>query len=214
MRKLWPAFFAIVASAAFSLLMFNHLPERVVSHWGADGTPNGWMSREAFVLGIHGLMIAVALVLAFAPRIAPKRNNFEAHEVSYWLVANAALTLVAGVTVISFGINLGWKFRIESLGYGVGLLMIIMGNVMTRVRPNWIIGARTPWTLSSDKSWRQTNRWVGYGFVLLGLLSIVVTVLRPTAMVWVVLVGSIAIAIISLVVSYIVWKNDPLARHD
>ncbi|MEP6781428.1 MAG: SdpI family protein [Gemmatimonadaceae bacterium] len=214
MRKLWPAFFAIVASVAFSLSMFNRLPERVVSHWGANGTPNGWMSRGAFVFGIHGLMIAVAVVLAFAPRIAPKRNNFEAHKGSYWLVANAAIILVAGITVISFGVNLGWNFRIESLGYGVGLLIIIMGNVTTRVRPNWIFGLRTPWTLSSDKSWRKANRFAGYGFVLVGLAVVVVTAIRPAAMVWVVLIGSIAMSLAASLLSYIVWKNDPLARHD
>lgn len=218
MRKLWPAFLAIMASAVFSLSVFSRLPEQVVSHWGADGSPDGWMSRGAMVIEIHCIMFVIAAVLALAPALTrtlgPTRNNFELHATSYWLVANAALVFVAGATILAVGMNLGWTFQIEWLRLTFGMLLIIIGNVMTRTRPNWIFGVRTPWTLSSDKSWRATNRAFGYGFVLLGLVSIVFAVVQPTAMVRVLTVGSIAISFLSIVLSYIVWKNDPLARHD
>ncbi|MEP6766271.1 MAG: SdpI family protein [Gemmatimonadaceae bacterium] len=218
MRKIWPAFLAILASAAFALSVFNRLPEQVVSHWGADGTPDGWMSRGAMVIEIHCIMFVIAAVLALAPALTrmlgPTPNNFELHAGSYWLVVNASLVFVAGATIAAVGMNLGWKFHVEWLRFALGLLLMTIGNVMTRARPNWIFGVRTSWTLSSDKSWRATNRAFGYGFVILGLLSIVATAIRPTAMVRVLTAGSIAISFVSLVVSYIVWKNDPLARHE
>ncbi len=40
---------------------------------------------------------------------------------------------------------------------------------MGRSSLNWFAGVRTPWTLSSERSWRKTN-WVGgWLFVLVGV---------------------------------------------
>jgi uncharacterized membrane protein len=208
MRKLWPGLLALSVSAIISALMYVRLPERVVSHWGADGTPNGWSSRFAFVVGIHILGLFVALVLAYAPRVDPRRNNFAFHAGSYWLIANAVLGLVAGATVLAIGINAGWNVHIGWLGYGLGLLFVLMGNVFTRIRPNWIFGVRTPWTLSSDRAWREAHRVAGYGFVLVGVAVLIITALRPDALMYVLLAGVLLVSAVSILRSYLVWKNE------
>jgi uncharacterized membrane protein len=32
---------------------------------------------------------------------------------------------------------------------------------MGKIRPNWFVGVRTPWTLSSKLSWDKTHRLAG-----------------------------------------------------
>ena len=51
----------------------------------------------------------------------------------------------------------------------VGALFVVIGSVLGRVRPNWFVGVRTPWTLSSKVSWERTNR-AGGGIGTLGLV--------------------------------------------
>ena len=52
----------------------------------------------------------------------------------------------------------------------VGAFYICLGNVFPRLRSNWWIGIRTPWSLSSDENWARTQRIGGYLFVAAGLL--------------------------------------------
>jgi uncharacterized membrane protein len=94
----------------------------------------------------------------------------------------------------------------------VGALLMVLGNVLGKFRPNWFAGIRTPWTLSSTESWNKTHRLGGRLFVLLGLLFIIAAVFHQT---WTyILAGVMAAAIIIglFVYSYVVWKRDPDAR--
>jgi uncharacterized membrane protein len=213
MRKLWLGWLMIAASAVFSAVMFSRLPERVVSHWGANGESNGWTSRIAFVVGIHAVAVFVGIAVVVAPKIDPRRYNFPANQRSYWLVTNAILVLLALVTALAIGINAGWNLRIEWTGYGLGAFFVVMGNVLTRVRPNWIFGVRTSWTLSSDRSWRATHRIAGYGFVLLGLAVLVTAATSAASMIVVLLPGVAIVVLASVARSYFVWKNDSTVLH-
>ena len=170
MRKLWPGLLASAAATLFAVLSWPRLPERVASHWDIDGAVNGTMPRFWLVLMMPILAVALAGVLTIAPKVDPKRRNFPLHADAYWVVANAVLLFLALVHVLVIGYNLGWPIQLQVVMMpGLGLLFIVIGNVLTRVRPNWIFGIRTPWTLSSEVSWRETHRIGGYGFVAVGV---------------------------------------------
>ncbi len=209
-RKLWPGLLAVAAAAAFGFVNASHLPARVASHWDLHGQVNGWMSRTLLLLLLPVMAIAMTGILLIAPHLDPKRRNFPLHAGAYWIVSNGVLILLAAVHVFTIGYNLGWPVNISAaIGVGVGLLLMVMGNVLTRVRPNWIFGVRTPWTLSSDRSWRETHRITGYLFVLVGLFVLVTAVTAPRAVTIVLVVGVLGAAIVGVVYSYFAWKRDP-----
>ncbi len=54
---------------------------------------------------------------------------------------------------------------------GIGLLFYYIGVLMENAERNWFIGIRTPWTLSSDRVWRQTNRLGGRLFRAAGIAA-------------------------------------------
>ena len=41
---------------------------------------------------------------------------------------------------------------------GLFLFFALMGNVMGKVRKNFFIGIRVPWTFASDRVWNDTHR--------------------------------------------------------
>jgi len=213
MRKLWPGVLLVLASAAFGAAMWSRLPLRVASHWNASGQVNGWTSRTALLILLPALALVMAVVLRYVPQIDPKRRNFPLHAPAYWLVVNVLLGFLAVIHVAIVGYNLGWTVSLNTvIGIALGVLFIITGNVLTRVRPNWIFGVRTPWTLSSDLSWRETHRLAGYLFVATGILVLLCGLVRPAAMVAVLMTGLIASALVSVVYSYFAWKRDPNAQ--
>ncbi|MBN2590463.1 MAG: DUF1648 domain-containing protein [Sedimentisphaerales bacterium] len=73
----WPLFVLVVLSIGF--LIYAHdssaaLPDRVATHFGSDGTPNDWMSKDMHFLlmvgmglGIPWLLVCIGLVCRFIP---------------------------------------------------------------------------------------------------------------------------------------------------
>jgi uncharacterized membrane protein len=211
--RLWPGIAALVAVAIFGLINLDRLPAEMATHWNLRGEPDGWSAPLTAVLLLPGLGLVLAGLLAFLPRIDPKRANFPLHEKAWWLLSNTALLFMAILNLFVIGTNLGWPVRIEQvLGIGVGVLFLVLGNYLTRVRQNWFMGIRTPWTLSSERSWRETHRIGGRLFMLAGLFLVVATLVNKRLPTWVILVAAAVPALIAVVVSYREWRADQPAR--
>jgi uncharacterized membrane protein len=209
-RKLWPGILLNLAAAVFGWAVWSQLPERVATHWGLHGQVNGWSSRTVSVVLLPAIALVMAGVLSIAPRLDPKRRNFPLHAGAYWVVTNAILGFLALMHVATIGYNLGWPMNLATVvGIGVGVLFVLLGNLLSRVRPNWIFGIRTPWTLSSDRAWRETHRVGGYGFVLVGLLVLLTAMVHPSVVYQTLGIGVFAVAMFSVVWSYFAWKRDP-----
>ena len=209
MRKLFPGLLVVGAAVVFSLSVYPQLPPLVATHFDLHGVPNGWSSRLFAVVLVPALAVVVALVFNALPHIDPRRANYEKFGPTYWTIANAVLVFVAAIHVLVLGRALGWPINMNRVvALGVGGLFVLLGNLMTRLRPNWFMGIRTPWTLSSDVVWRKTHRFGGVAFVIAGL-CIAATAFMTTP--WA-LVGSLCLAgvaaLASVVYSYVVWKGE------
>lgn len=51
----------------------------------------------------------------------------------------------------------------------MGILFIAIGNYMPKVKRNYTMGIKLPWTLNSDENWRRTHRFGGICFIFMGL---------------------------------------------
>ena len=213
MRKMIPGLVALAAAMAFGIWALPDLPAQVASHWGLSGKPDGWSSKETLVYLLPLFGAVMALLLAFVPRIDPRRESFALHGSTYWTVANAVVIVLAGVHVALIAYNLGWPVRINQVvGIAVGGLFILIGNLMTRMRPNWFMGIRTPWTLSSDTVWRKTHRVGGYAFVLAGCLLVAMGFVQPAWFAGVLIAAAIGAAVVPVVYSYMVWRGEQEGR--
>jgi len=95
---------------------------------------------------------------------------------------------------------------------GLSVLLIFIGNVLGKVRQNFMLGIRTPWTLSSEMSWEKTHRMGGRLFVLSGILGILLTIFLPKVAFPFILVAIFGIVLFSITYSYLIWKDDPNKR--
>jgi hypothetical protein len=105
--------------------------------------------------------------------------------------------------------GLGYTVRIDRLmRLGIGLLFVVIGNYLTRVEPNWFVGIRTPWTLSSDKVWRKTHRTGGWLMVIGGLAFALGAFLPPGALLPLLIATIVVVAVFPIVQSYVLWKRE------
>jgi uncharacterized membrane protein len=67
--------------------IYPQLPERMASHFAADGTPNGWSPKEFFFL-LMGFVVAMSAIPTFL--VPLKLRNLPPHKINlpnkhYWL---------------------------------------------------------------------------------------------------------------------------------
>ena len=208
MRKWYPAFL-VAAAFLFSLFAYRHLPDPMVTHWDMRGNPNGYGSRFVGAFLVPVIALVVWGFMRGLPYIDPRRANYAKFQSTYDLIVNAVVTLMVAIHVAVIGTALGWPIHIQVVTpLGVGIMLLVMGNVMPRARSNWWFGIRTPWTLSSDSVWNRTHRVGGYLMTAAGVLTIL-SVLLPPQVGFVVLMGSIVGASLgSVVYSYFAWKGE------
>ena len=212
----------ILGLTVFSLYMWFNLPEmeRYPIHWNAAGEADGFASRNA-VLGTLMMMpvtqIFVTAVLYFVPKIEPLRENLEQSRLAYnsvWMATMAFLTVVGGVMAFMYKApsDVAVEAPLRWMAGGMSLLFIGIGNVLGKVRQNFMFGIRTPWTLSSELSWEKTHRIGGRLLVLSGFVGIVFTAFLPFAAFPLVIAAILAVVFFCLIYSYIIWKGDPNKR--
>jgi uncharacterized membrane protein len=89
------------------------------------------------------------------------------------------------------------------------VLFMVLGNFMSKIRPNWFVGVRTPWTLSSKTSWDKTHRLAGWLFILMGL-SIAAAGIIQTLWAFVLMIAFIVFCLAWMIIySYLIYRDDP-----
>jgi len=210
MRKMLPAVIATLATLAFSWWAWPQLPAEVATHWGVNGEPNGWSSPTFAAFLIPGVMALMTLLFSALPNIDPLKKNYEFHGSVYFLLVNVVVVFIGIVQVLVLGLALGWPLDMRAvLPILIGALFVFMGNLLPRIRPNWFMGIRTPWTLSSERVWRKTHRVGGYAFTLAGLAFIATAFIPMGDKSTAVMVGAILLMVLLPVVySYLEWRRE------
>jgi uncharacterized membrane protein len=184
---------------------------RVPIHWNAAGQPNGY--GPAWLAFLLGPVITVALVGLFAviPRVEPRRANLLRSSSAYLTIAFASLVLTSGLEAATVLVGVGYGVPITLLvGGGVGLLLAVMGNVMATVRSNFLVGVRTPWTLTSDLAWDKTHRLIGRLWVLGGVAMFMISLFGQGELLFgAVIAFVVGTVVVAVAYSYLVWRTDP-----
>ena len=207
----------VVAMFAISAWAWGQLPAdaSIPIHWGLDGQVDGYASKTVGLLLLPLTAAGLAALLAVIPRIEPRRANLERSGKAYSATWVAVMTLLGLVHVLAIAVALGSSIDVPRLILiGVGAVFVVIGNYLPTVRPNYLMGIRTPWTLSSDVAWVKTHRVGGRLFVLEGLAMMALGVLglSPEYLA-VAVIAAIGLQIVVVFAySYRVWKADPAKR--
>jgi uncharacterized membrane protein len=208
MKNRWTTAALLAALWIGAAAAYPRLPARIPTHWNAHGQPDGWGGPASAFL-FPAIATGVALLVHLLPRIDPRRAHWErfGHEVG--LIVNIIVLFMGWIEAVSLGAALGWKIDMtRAVLVGMGLFLAALGNYLPRIRSNWWMGIRTPWTLESERVWRETHRVAGRVFVLAGL-AVAAGAFLPAPFVPALSIAAIgAAALIPVVYSYIAWRRE------
>lgn len=195
-------------SLAVGFIAYPHLPDKVPIHWNAAGQIDGWGSAWQGAFMIPLTMLGVYLLLIFLPKIDPKKKSYAQMSKAYTIMC---LVIMLFFTILYFGTigtALGYFEGFPSLvQLGVGALFIILGNYMGKLKHNYFMGIKTPWTLASEEVWYRTHRMAGPFWVIGGLLFMASSFFQEGIVTKAVIIIVFGIIAIPAVYSYVIYKR-------
>jgi uncharacterized membrane protein len=194
----------LVVAAVLSLATFAFWPGRVSVPAGLGG----WLTRLVVTFGLPSAALAILTVFRRLRRKDPLGANFVRFQKTYDLILDAAVVLIMGLHLTLLAYLLAGRIW---LGFLVPLLLggtiAFAGNLVPRIRPNSVVGIRTPWTLFDEGVWTRTHRIAGYVIVVFGLALMATTVLSFQRTWTVIIIGTVAAVIGLPSLSYNFWRR-------
>ena len=199
----------ILVGWIFAFYFYAHFPAQVVTHWDIQGQPNGYMGRAGGAFTIPSLITAIYLIFLSLPWLDPKSQRYAEFSGVYYFFKSAIVFVLLAVYIASGYFNLGYPVQIKVIVPAlVGLLLVVIGNFLGKVKRNWFIGVRTPWTLASENVWLKTNRFGGYMMVLFGIIIIITPFLPKALALLMFIAGALFASIGTMVYSFIIYKKE------
>lgn len=207
----------IVGSAV--LLAFT--PDTIPAHYNFAGEVDRFGSKyENLIFPFFSILIGGFFVL-FARW---QRKKGEA--------TSEKILLYTGATTLLFFTALGFFFMFKAITYdtsaaasvsidiiklvsiAIGILFVILGNIMPKMRRNSLFGLRTKWSMANDNVWQKSQRFSGIASVICGLVMVVMAIFIPG--IWNVLLMSAALIVwitVSIVASYRYYQAEEINKQ-
>jgi uncharacterized membrane protein len=203
------AVLATAASGYVYYFQYDRLPEKIPIHWDINGNPDRIVPKsEAWpnfwlAPGVMALVIVLTIVL---PWVSPKQFKIEGFRGTYDYIMCLVVLLFGYIGAILLWSSLQPAVSlIRYMVAGLLLFFALMGNVLGRVRRNFWMGVRTPWTLANDQVWIKTHRLAAWLFTGSGILGCI-AVLAGVPLLWCFVPFFVA-ALIPVVYSLVIYKQ-------
>lgn len=183
------------------------MPAQMVTHWGANGHPNGYSSRMFGVFFMPVLLFLLAWLFIAVPRIDPLKKNLKMSIRFYDMIVYAVLLFLLAVQFYVYLQNKGAKLHIEIfVTIGVSVLFFVIGIALPHLKRNFFAGIRTPWTLSDDTVWEKTHEIGGKVFIISAFL-ILITLIAPRYFLTILIIVIIFAAVYPILYSYFLYEK-------
>lgn len=163
----------IAASIAMAVYYYPLLPSRMPIHWNVRGMVDNWAPKAQAVW-----MMPVITLLLFAgfflvPKLDPKKDKYRLFAGEWQIIRTAFVGFFTYMQFVTIRASLFPGTNIMPLMFvGLGALFILLGNYLSKIRQNYFLGIKVPWTLSSEDNWNKTHRYASWTFVMAGVITL------------------------------------------
>ena len=195
-------------SFVLGIYFYPQMPEKIASHWNAQGQVDGYMSKFWGLFLIPFLLAGFGLFFFAIPRIDPLKANIEKFRKYYngFIILFSVFMLLIYIQVILW--NAGIKIAPNAtLPIGIGLLFFYTGILCEKAKRNWFIGIRTPWTLSNENVWNKTHKAGGKLFKIAGIVALLGAFFQKYAL-YFILVPIILVTVCTIAYSYFEYQKE------
>jgi len=197
----------VLLPCLFGLLVWDHLPEAVVGHWGMDGKADGMISPLGLVV-VLPLILLVLHWVCIAVTLWDNKRKGQSEKVMnlvFWIIP--VTSLVVSVILYSSAFDDQWDVLIP-VCFLLGILFLVIGNYLPKCKPNLTVGIKLRWTLANEENWYRTHRLGGKLSVVAGLLCFPLAFLPVEAFPFVMIALIALVTGVPTVYSYCFYKKQ------
>ncbi len=197
----------ILLPALFGVIIWDKIPDEVVTHIGVGGNPDAVGNKALLVFGLPLLLLGIHLLCLWLSGKDPahKKQPKKAMEIVFWIMPAASIF----VSALMYVATLELEFNPMMLVVGfLAFMFIFIGNYMPTCKQSATMGIKIKWTLENAENWRATHRFSGKLWFICGLLMLPCIVL-PEKYAPVLLISIIVpVAVLPVVYSYLYYKKQ------
>lgn len=199
----------VIAAVALSLAVYSRLPAIMPTHWNAAGKIDDYSPKALGAFALPAMMLALAGLFVALPALSPKGFDIEQRSRAYRAILLILLLFMLGLHVFLLLSAMNMAPSIStSVSLLLGALFVMLGNYLPKLRRNFYIGIRTPWTLADEDVWFRTHRLGGVVFVVSGALLMVVGPFLHGRAATIFLPALIGLAVVVLVIySFVIYRR-------
>lgn len=169
----WVILALVLLSVVVTVIFISMMPDQVPMHYNGAGQVDRMGSKYENLI-FPGAMIIVGVSLL----LAGKKKDLQRSEEKVLLATGISLLAVCNVLnvvllykALTYEPGATWALDVAKLASVIlGIVFILIGNFMPKVRRNNIVGLRTFWSKSSDAVWQKSQRFGGIASVICGIL--------------------------------------------
>jgi uncharacterized membrane protein len=206
---------AIIISIVSSFYFYSRFPESVPTHWNFAGEVDGWSSRGVAAFLFPAIIAGMYLMFLVLPNLDPQKDRYEQFQKVYHVFKSILVCFMLAIYLIT-GLNgIGYDLPVGSFVPAmVGMLFVVIGNYLSKIKPNWFMGIRTPWTLSSEEVWNKTHRFGGKVFILSGIIMMFMGVLPEKFALVLFISVIIFLTIGTFAYSFVIYKKEEKKKNE
>ena len=151
------------------LMLWNMLPDRIATHWNAEGIADGFSSKPFAVFAMPAIMLALHWLCMIVTGADPKNKNIGGKPLALVLWICPVMSLLVGSMIYTTA--LGYKISVEVImPLALGAMFVAIGNYLPKCKQNYTVGIKVPWALDNEDNWNQTHRFAGIIWVVGGVI--------------------------------------------
>jgi len=190
--------------------LYNDLPKEVPTHWNFQGVVDDTGSKTWATWLIPGISLLMLILFPLLAKIDPKKKNYKNFKDSWEHMQTIMILFFAYIYGITMYITINptsGNLIGELMMSGIGVLFIILGLLMRKIKQNYFVGIKTPWTLEDTKVWDKTHEFGGWAFAAAGLIFLVNAWLQVQfTITFIIVITGIILA--PIVYSYLISKKQ------
>lgn len=163
------------------LISLKFLPDQIPAHYGISGEVDRWGSKYETLI-FPGVTIIFGIIMLIITKYASKQEKGGNNNQKIGIITGILLLLLFNIMTFYF---LYTDFnKVENLAsvpidpsqlifISLGVIIMILGNIMPKVKMNSMIGLRTTWSMKNEITWKKSQRFGGISFIIIGILIII-----------------------------------------
>lgn len=155
-------------------VFWGQLPNEMPVHWNFSGQVDRYWPKLYALLLAPMLGILFVILFSVLSKIDPRKEKYQKFRKTWEIIQILLLSFVVYLQFIILYMSMVPNGDITKLMLiGIGILFVLIGNYMGKVRQNYFVGFKTPWALANEDVWNKTQRVGGLMFVFTGIVFII-----------------------------------------